>query len=89
MRFRAEVKVTLKDGVLDPQGVATRGGLHGIGLTAFTAVRVGRLVELWLDAADEQEARRLVQEAGERLLANPVLESFTFTLAAVPEGVQA
>lgn len=88
MRFRAEVKVTLKHGVLDPQGEAIRGGLHSIGLGDFSAVRVGRLIELWLEADSADEAQQKVEEAGRRLLANPVLESFTSTLENVTGGVQ-
>lgn len=81
MQFKAEVKVTLKRGVLDPQGVAVEGALRSMGYAGVEGVRVGKLVELWVQAASEAEASRLVEEASRRLLANPVLESYTFTLA--------
>lgn len=83
MPFRAEVKVLLRPGVLDPQGAAVERALHALGYPGVREVRVGKVVELWLDAADEAQAREQVEEMGRRLLANPVLERFTFTLAPV------
>ncbi|MFO7172813.1 MAG: phosphoribosylformylglycinamidine synthase subunit PurS [Bacillota bacterium] len=86
MPFRAEVKVTLRPGVLDPQGAAVERALRTLGYEGVREVRVGKVVELWLDAADEAEARAQVEAMGRRLLANPVLERFTFTLAPAGPG---
>lgn len=86
MQFKAEVKVTLKRGVLDPQGAAVQGALKTLGYSDFTGVRVGKLVELWLTAENEAAAREQVEAVSKKLLANPVLEHYTFTLTPVTEG---
>lgn len=77
MRYRAEVKVTLKQGVLDPQGAAVQGALQTLGYHHIGDVRVGKLVELWLEADSAEAARAEVEAVARRVLANPVLESFT------------
>lgn len=84
MRYKAEVRVTLKRGVLDPQGATVRSALAALGYEGFEDVRVGKLVELWLEAPSEEAARERVREVGERLLANPVLETFTVQVVPVP-----
>lgn len=87
MRFKAEVRVTLKRGVLDPQGATVRSALSALGYEGFEEVRVGKLVELWLDAPSEEAARERVREVAARLLANPVLE--TFSVQVVPDPADA
>lgn len=88
MRYKAEVRVTLKPGVLDPQGATVKSALAALGYQGFEDVRVGKLIELWLEAPSEEAARRQVTEAGRRLLANPVLETFAVHLEpAGPPGV--
>lgn len=81
MLFKAEVKVALKPGVLDPQGVAVEGAIKTLGYTGVPQVRIGKLVEVWVEAETEAEASAKVQEIGAKILANPVMETFTFTLA--------
>jgi len=82
VRYRADVHVRLKRTVNDPQGLAIRGGLHSLGYEAVEQVRAGKLIEVWLDAADEGEARRLADEMSDQLLANPVIEEFEIEIAA-------
>lgn len=82
MRYRADVHVRLKRTVNDPQGLAIRGGLHSLGYEAVEQVRAGKLIEVWLDAADEVEARRLADEMSDQLLANPVIEEYEIKIAA-------
>lgn len=84
MRYKAEVRVTLKHGVLDPQGATVQSALAALGYEGFEEVRVGKLIELWLEAPSEEAARERVREVGERLLANPVLETFTVQVAPAP-----
>lgn len=89
MRFKAEVKVTLKRGVLDPQGATVEGALGSMGYAGINGVRVGKLVELWVEAPDAAAARTQVEEISRRLLANPVLEQFSAHLTpagAAPPG---
>ncbi|HLO04094.1 MAG TPA: phosphoribosylformylglycinamidine synthase subunit PurS [Symbiobacteriaceae bacterium] len=80
MLYKAEVKVSLKPGVLDPQGVAVAGAVKTLGFTGVPQVRIGKLVEVWVEAETEAEASTKVQEIGAKILANPVMETFTFTL---------
>lgn len=79
--WQAQVYVTFKRGVLDPQGEATRGALGALGFGEVSDVRMGKYMELRLGAADEAEARRRVDEMCRRLLANPVIEDYRFDLA--------
>ncbi len=66
----------LKPGVLDVQGKAIEGALHGLGFDAVSEVRVGRIIELELAAADRAAAEAEVKAMCERLLANTVIESW-------------
>jgi phosphoribosylformylglycinamidine synthase PurS subunit len=77
MRFRFEVLVTLKDGLLDPQGKAVEGALPSLGWANVDEVRVGKHIRLTVEAADEQAARAQVEEMAGRFLSNPVIEDFS------------
>jgi phosphoribosylformylglycinamidine synthase len=70
------VYVTLKPDVLDPQGEAIRKACQSLGYGAVGAVRQGKLFEIELDARSEAEARRLLEELADKLLANTVIEDF-------------
>jgi phosphoribosylformylglycinamidine synthase PurS subunit len=72
---RATVFVRPKQGILDPQGEAVEASLRKLGF-AVGHVRVGRLVDLELDATSAEEARRQVERMSAELLANPLIESF-------------
>jgi phosphoribosylformylglycinamidine synthase subunit PurS len=75
MTMRARVTVTLKREVLDPQGEAIRRGFDALGLKGVREVRVGKVIEVELDDSVE-DAPRLLREAADKLLANPVMEDF-------------
>lgn len=79
--YRARVYVTLKEGVLDPQGKAVRQGLIKMGYTSVDEVHVGRYILLNVRAASEEEARQAVDEMCRRLLVNPVIENYQFELS--------
>jgi phosphoribosylformylglycinamidine synthase subunit PurS len=79
--WQAQVYVTFKRGVLDPQGEAIRGALGALGFDSVADVRMGKYMQIRLDAADETEARQRVDEMCRRLLANPVIEVYRFDLA--------
>ena len=66
--------------LLDPQGKAVLGGLKNLGLGAIEDVRVGKHISLQIDAASEEEARTLADEASKKLLANPVMEYYEIEL---------
>ncbi|MDQ7793586.1 MAG: phosphoribosylformylglycinamidine synthase subunit PurS [bacterium] len=86
VRWRARVWVTLRAGVLDPQGAATRSALVSLGFTGVQTVRAGKFLELELVAASREEADRQVADMCRRLLANPVTEDFRYELEGCQEG---
>ena len=73
--MKATILVRPKPGILDPQGEAVQGSLRKLGF-AVGGARVGRLVDLEVEAASEQEARAQVERMCQELLANPLIESF-------------
>ena len=78
-RIRATVLVRPKEGILDPQGEAVENALRQLGVPVAEA-RVGRLVDLELDAPDPAEARAQLERACRQLLANPLIERFEIAL---------
>jgi phosphoribosylformylglycinamidine synthase subunit PurS len=74
--LKARVTVTLKDGVLDPQGKAIEGALRSFGLKGIASVRQGKVFDIDVEAVDRASAQLLLQEAAEKLLANLVVEDY-------------
>ncbi len=79
--YLAKVVVTLKPSILDPQGVAVRTGLHSMGYSDINDVRLGKFIEVRLNAEDEAKARATVEEVTNKLLANLVMERYEFTIS--------
>jgi phosphoribosylformylglycinamidine synthase PurS subunit len=79
--MKARVHVTLKPGVLDPQGEAVRHALGTLGFDGVGEVRIGKVIELDLAGADPEAAKARVGEMCEKLLANTVIETYTVELA--------
>jgi len=73
---RFAVNVTPKPGILDPQGRAVEGSLSHLGIEGVSAVRVGRRVELTVEAADAAAARDVVERLASELLSNPLIEAY-------------
>ena len=88
-QYHFAVNVTPKPGILDPQGRAVEGSLAHLGVAGVSSVRVGRRVELTVEAADEAAARATVQHLAGELLANPLIEVFAIELlgSATPAEV--
>lgn len=80
MKFIAEVDVMPHRELLDPQGKAVLNNLKHLHLSGVTDVRVGRHVTLTLEASTEAEARQMVETACSQLLANPIVETYTYQL---------
>ena len=74
--FRFAVNVTPKPGILDPQGRAVEGSLGHLGIDGVSDVRVGRRVELTVEARDERAATEVVEQLASELLSNPLIEAF-------------
>ena len=85
--MKARVFVTLKPSVFDPQGHTIAEALHSLGYGSVGDVRQGKYFELDLDVASAAEAERLAAEVADRVLANPVIESFRVELADHRGGV--
>ncbi|MEP4379499.1 MAG: phosphoribosylformylglycinamidine synthase subunit PurS [Alphaproteobacteria bacterium] len=75
--MKARVHITLKNGVLDPQGKAIHHSLEGLGFAGVEDVRQGKFIELELADDDAEAARARVAEMCEKLLANTVIENYT------------
>jgi phosphoribosylformylglycinamidine synthase PurS subunit len=85
--WRAEIRVLLKPSVNDPQGLSIRNALHTLGFSGVAEVRAGKLIQLSLAASDRQAAEEAVEQMGSQLLANPVIETYSFTLDELPARV--
>ncbi len=79
--MKARVHISLKTGVLDPQGKAIGNALKGLGFTGIGEVRQGKLIELELADTDAAAARARVEEMCRQLLANPVIENYAIEIA--------
>ncbi|HEV3123340.1 MAG TPA: phosphoribosylformylglycinamidine synthase subunit PurS [Candidatus Dormibacteraeota bacterium] len=87
MIYQAEVVVELRPVINDPQGLTVRDGLRALGFAQVRAVRVGKVIRLELEAADDAEARAGVVDMCEKLLRNPVIEDYTIEAVTAAEAV--
>lgn len=79
-RYQARVLVRLRPSVLDPAGEAARAAASRLDVDGIASLRIGKAVEIELDAPDEDEARRRLERLSDRLLANPVIEDWSLEL---------
>jgi phosphoribosylformylglycinamidine synthase len=80
MRYTAEVVISLKPVVNDPQGLTVRAGLHQLGFAEVSEVRVGKHISMEVDGDSESSVRRRVADMCEKLLRNPVIEDYRIEL---------
>jgi phosphoribosylformylglycinamidine synthase PurS subunit len=80
--MRVKIYVSLKSGVLDPQGKAIERSLHTLGYDEVREVRAGKYIELELEAVSAEAAELRIREICDRLLTNPVIEDFRFEISA-------
>ena len=78
--MKAKITITLKNGVLDPQGKAIQQGLRSLGFEGIAGARQGKYIELDLDHASKAEAEKAVAEMCEKLLANTVIEQYSIEI---------
>jgi phosphoribosylformylglycinamidine synthase PurS subunit len=78
--YHSKILVTLRQSILDPQGKAVEHGVHSLGYNVVRNVRIGKFVELDVDARTREEAETVTKEVSQKLLANPVMEDFSFTV---------
>jgi len=76
----AKIHVTLKPTVNDPEGITVQNGLHSLGFDMVSNVRFGKYIEINLSTSDVDEASKQVEEMCKKLLANPIIEQYSFEL---------
>ncbi len=83
MKFKAEIDVMPHDALLDPQGKAVTHAMASIGMHEIQGVRIGRHIRLFVDSESIETAKERVEEACKNMLANAIMESYTYTIEAV------
>ena len=78
--MKARVTVTLKSGVLDPQGKAIEGALKSLGVEGVASVRQGKVFDIEIEAHDRKQAQALLKRAADKLLANTLIENYDVEL---------
>ena len=81
--FRSTITVTLRKSILDPQGKAVEHAILSMGYNPVQDVRIGKHIQLAIDSASKEEAERITDEVCKKLLANMVMEDYTFTVEKV------
>ena len=78
--YLAKITITLRASILDPQGKAVHHALESLGLKGIAELRMGKYIEMKINGGSGEEAERLTQEACRKLLANPVMEDFSYSV---------
>lgn len=81
MKFKAEIDVMPLEALLDPQGKAVTNSMKNLNLSSITGVRIGKHITLQVEAGSKAEAEKQVDEACKKLLHNPIMESYRFSLS--------
>jgi len=79
--LRAKIFVTLKKGVVDPQGITIKGALESLGYKGIASVRLGKYIQVELNIRDKKEAEKDIEEMCQKLLANPVIENYEYKIS--------
>jgi phosphoribosylformylglycinamidine synthase len=80
--MKARVTVTLKSGILDPQGKAIEGALKSLGIAGIASVRQGKVFDIELDGGDPAQAEAALKQAADKLLANTVIENYRIDISS-------
>ena len=80
MKFKAEIDIMPLKALLDPQGKAVTSSMQNIGLSEIENVRIGKHISLEISASNESEAKEKINSACEKLLANKIMENYSFTI---------
>ena len=78
--FKVKIYISLKEGVADPQGITIKNALNSLGYQGVGKVRMGKYLQLKLNAKDEKEARREIEDMCRKLLVNPVIENYDYEI---------
>lgn len=82
-KFKASIKIKLREAILDVQGKAVEQALHSIEFPTISGVRIGKYVELFVEADNSENADKLVDDACKKLIANPIIEDYFIQLSEV------
>jgi len=78
--YHSNIAITLRKSILDPQGKAVEHAIHTMGLPSVQGVRIGKHIELSIDSPSKEEAEKITEQVCKKLLANPVMEDYSFTV---------
>jgi phosphoribosylformylglycinamidine synthase subunit PurS len=78
--YKAQIKVTLRKSILDPQGKTVEHSIQSLGYKDVVDTRIGKYVELKLDSSSEEEAKKITEAVCSKLLANPVMEDYEYSI---------
>lgn len=78
--YKAQIKVTLRKSILDPQGKTVEHSIQSLGYKDVVDTRIGKYVELKLNSQTEEEAKKITEAVCSKLLANPVMEDYEYTI---------
>lgn len=81
--YKAQIIITLRPSILDVQGKAVESAVHTLGLEAVQQIRIGKSIEMTIAVSQEDEAKRITEEACKKLLVNSVMEDFSYTLKKI------
>lgn len=81
--YQSTITITLRPSILDVQGKAVEHGIHSLGMKEVQNVRIGKSIQMTVNASTEDEAKRITEDACKKLFANPVMEDFSYTLKKV------
>ena len=86
--YSAQIKITLRKSILDPQGKTVEHSLMSLGYKNIKDTRIGKYIELMLDIDTEEEAKKITEEVCRKLLANPVMEDYEYDIKPAAEVVE-
>jgi len=81
--YNAQITITLRKSILDPQGKAIHHAIESLQMTSVEEVRIGKYIEMKINVDTQAEAKRITEEACKKLLANPVMEDYTFSVEKI------
>jgi len=79
--LRVKIFVTLKNGVVDPQGITIKGALESLGYQGIANIRLGKYIQMELNSKSREEAGKDIEEMCDKLLANPVIENYRYEIS--------
>jgi phosphoribosylformylglycinamidine synthase subunit PurS len=79
-KYKANIKITLREGILDVQGKTVEHALHSIGFETMSAVRIGKFVTLEIKAESETAAQHQIENACKQIIANPIIEDYSIEI---------